>query len=280
MQSQIQNPTWEERDILRIGKETQEHILWAESYPILKYNNIRLLGTSRIDKGDFFIQRTHPDLQQVLITTAGTGIGWAGNKWNPLSEGSAYLTPSSAPHAYQSQGQWQIVWCVFTADAFPDFQDAVLIRQTNPRLWQCIISGILEEAAGNADNVQMERWIELLRHECFQIIRHNRKHHLPRLWSHVMANLQMPWTLSMLASKSGLNRETLRQACMEEYGIGPVAYLTKLRMRHAAAILEHGQNVTDAAQMVGYQNPFSFSVAFQRVMGYPPSSLKKRLSAK
>lgn len=87
-------------------------------------------------------------------------------------------------------------------------------------------------------------------------------------------NLSLDWTLKNLAQRTGINAEMLRQRCHNEYGMSPGAYLSQLRMTHAAKMLSNGLKVEYVAQMVGYDTPSNFSTAFHRIMGVLPSSLK------
>lgn len=266
------------RGFQKIGAGTQERIVSPEAFPMLKSHRIYLLGISTVNGGEFDFARPDHPLQQVLVVLSGEGRGWIDGEWHPLSPGSAYLTPAHRPHAYQACGEWEIGWCTFWPDAFSDFQAGPLIRQVNPAPWKHILSGLFEESIGAADPLQLERWVELLHHECAQVIVHDRQRSLWSLWKHVLENLDAPWTLPSLASKAGMHPETLRLQCQREHGMSPMTHLTRLRMRHAAALLETGSKIGSVAAQVGYQNQFAFSTAFRRVIGVTPSSIRKTRS--
>lgn len=264
------------KDTIWIGKGTTERILWCGHYPPLKARNMLLVGHSVIRNGQFDIRRPDPEVSHVLVVLRGEGRGWSEGKWHKLQEGSAFLTGEHHPHAYQSTGAWEFVWCLFDKGAFPDFRGAPVIKKTNPTLWSHLVLGLLEEASRQSESPQLERWTEILRHESQQLLTQDEDYLLSRLWSHVMANLHVKWTLATLAQKAGMNPETLRQQCQREQGTSPIIYLTRLRMQHAAGLLESGQKVEYVARMVGYENPFAFSVAFRRTMGQSPIRLKLR----
>lgn len=263
------------RGFQKMGPGTQERIVSPEACPILKTHHIELLGISTVKEGEFDFCRPNWTLQQVLVVLSGKGRGWIDGEWQSLTAGSAYLTPAHTPHAYQACGKWEIGWCTFSSDAFPDFQERPLIRETNPAPWFYIFSGLLEESIRAADPLQLERWVGLLHHECAQLIVHNKGGSQWRLWKHVLESLDTQWTLPSLASKAGVHPETLRLQCQHEFGMSPMTYLTRLRMHHAAALLETGQKIAFVAGQVGYQNQFAFSTAFRRVIGTTPSSLRK-----
>lgn len=54
-------------------------------------------------------------------------------------------------------------------------------------------------------------------------------------------------------------------------GEGPLKFLTRLRMQHAAdLLLRHSTNVQETAQALGFTDPFHFSRVFKRVHGLSP----------
>lgn len=269
-------PSLKGADSQHIGSAVKERMISWSSFPILRAYNIWALGTSSVPEGaEFSFWRPRPDFHQVLITLKGEGRGLVERRWQPLSEGHAYLIPAYSSDAHYTGGEWQICWCFLKDDGFSGFKGAQIIRLTNSNLWKYLIFGILEESSGNASPVQMERWAGLIHYECSRIITEPKDHTLWRLWSEVLDHLDTGWSLSSLARTVGLNRETLRQRCIEETGVPPMAYVTRLRMRHAAGLLESGYKVESTARMVGYENAFAFSVAFQRLMGMSPSTFRR-----
>ena len=82
-----------------------------------------------------------------------------------------------------------------------------------------------------------------------------------------------PWTLNNLAAVANVSRTTLARRFTELVGEPPLAYLTDLRMTHAAGLLtEPGATVQSVARQVGYADAFSFSTAFKRNRGTSPSA--------
>ncbi|WP_238165672.1 helix-turn-helix transcriptional regulator [Kribbella caucasensis] len=82
-----------------------------------------------------------------------------------------------------------------------------------------------------------------------------------------------PWTLNSLAGVANVSRTTLARRFTELVGEPPLAYLTDLRMTHAAGLLtEPGATVQSVARQVGYADAFSFSTAFKRNRGTSPSA--------
>ncbi|GAA3562887.1 AraC family transcriptional regulator [Amycolatopsis ultiminotia] len=86
-----------------------------------------------------------------------------------------------------------------------------------------------------------------------------------------------PWTVALLAERSGVSRSTLAKRFAELTGEPPLTYLTRWRMTLAADLLVEREDTTIAeiARTVGYADPFGFSAAFKRVRGASPSEFRR-----
>ncbi|WP_018657047.1 AraC family transcriptional regulator [Actinomadura flavalba] len=85
-----------------------------------------------------------------------------------------------------------------------------------------------------------------------------------------------PWTVASLAAEAGLSRAVFARRFAALVGQPPLAYLTGWRMALAADLLaEPDASVTAVARRVGYADGFSFSAAFKRVRGVPPSAVPR-----
>ncbi|MET9553184.1 AraC family transcriptional regulator [Streptomyces sp. NPDC006645] len=85
-----------------------------------------------------------------------------------------------------------------------------------------------------------------------------------------------PWTVAVLAERTGVSRSTLAKRFAELVGEPPLTYLTRWRMTLAADLLTDQEDATvaDVARTVGYSDPFGFSAAFKRVRGANPSEFR------
>ncbi|MEO8668053.1 MAG: AraC family transcriptional regulator [Bauldia sp.] len=87
------------------------------------------------------------------------------------------------------------------------------------------------------------------------------------------------WTIEELAKQVGLSRSVLAERFMDLVGIPPMHYLAKWRMQVASGLLSSGvANLETIAAEVGYASEASFSRAFKKVVGVPPSAWRRRLS--
>jgi AraC-like DNA-binding protein len=79
------------------------------------------------------------------------------------------------------------------------------------------------------------------------------------------------WTVASLAELAAMSRTAFAMRFKAASGMSPLDFLTVLRMRMAAHLLEQPRaRVTDVAYALGYQSQSGFSTAFRRVMGQSP----------
>jgi transcriptional regulator GlxA family with amidase domain len=100
---------------------------------------------------------------------------------------------------------------------------------------------------------------------------------LRMLWEKVAANLTDGWSLARLAREAGYSYEHLRRLCRRQLGRSPMHQVTYLRMRRAAELLATTEFTVEAiANEIGYKNPFVFSNAFTKWIGFRPSEYRRK----
>jgi len=96
---------------------------------------------------------------------------------------------------------------------------------------------------------------------------------IARVRTHVQDNAGRG--LRDLARRMGMSESHLRARFRAEAGLSLGRYLRESRLRWAAlGLKDQGWSVKEAAARAGYPDPFSFSRAFKRAMGFPPSQLR------
>lgn len=97
----------------------------------------------------------------------------------------------------------------------------------------------------------------------------------PRLASAIRAMHEDParhWTVAELARKAALSRTSFFDRFSRAVGVTPMDYLLAWRMAVAKDLLIRRQgSVADIAERVGYGSASTFSAAFSRHVGTPPS---------
>lgn len=85
------------------------------------------------------------------------------------------------------------------------------------------------------------------------------------------------WTVARLASEAALSRSAFFERFQRALGVAPMEYLLGWRMALAKDLLERtGGRVAEVAAQVGYSSASTFSVAFTRHTGIPPSRYPDR----
>ncbi len=85
------------------------------------------------------------------------------------------------------------------------------------------------------------------------------------------------WTLEELAAGAGLSRTALAERFRQAMGDTPMNYLRTVRLQRALRLLsETPMNLEQVALEVGYQDAFSFSKVFKRVVGESPRDFRRR----
>lgn len=81
-----------------------------------------------------------------------------------------------------------------------------------------------------------------------------------------------PWTMAQLAKKAALSRSAFFERFVRTVGLPPMEYLLAWRMSVAKDLLRrHDFGLGEVAEHVGYSSASTFSTAFSRHVGQPPS---------
>ncbi|WP_031360520.1 AraC family transcriptional regulator [Caballeronia sordidicola] len=88
------------------------------------------------------------------------------------------------------------------------------------------------------------------------------------------------WTVVELAKEAALSRSTFFERFRGALGVAPMDYLLTWRMALAKSLLLRSEGrIAEIAQRVGYSSASTFSVAFTRHVGRPPSQYAREEQA-
>jgi AraC-like DNA-binding protein len=88
------------------------------------------------------------------------------------------------------------------------------------------------------------------------------------------------WTVAALAKEAALSRSSFFERFSRAVGVAPMAYLLTWRMALAKDLLRRNEGrVAEIAQRVGYSSASTFSVAFTRYVGRPPTQYAREEQA-
>ncbi|HEX2524891.1 MAG TPA: AraC family transcriptional regulator [Geminicoccus sp.] len=82
-----------------------------------------------------------------------------------------------------------------------------------------------------------------------------------------------PWTVAQLAKEAALSRSAFFERFRRAVGVAPMEYLLHWRMALAKDLLRRKEGgIAEVADRVGYSSASTFSVAFARHVGLPPTA--------
>ena len=97
---------------------------------------------------------------------------------------------------------------------------------------------------------------------------------VPRAEHLLKSGIGNPPTCEELARKLNVSASTLSHRFRREKGESVMKYLMKLRIEQAKHLLEEGLSLSAVAAQTGFDNPFHFSRAFKRTVGFSPSEYR------
>lgn len=256
---------------------------WIASYsecPPLHLYQIAHLGL--IDAvAPYEIVRRNQTSTYFLACHGGRGQVLIDGRWRECGPGMACLLPAHAANAFHAEpgGEWHFSYvCYLQAVGQRPFSDhgSPAMAGFDPVPLHAAILGLTHECQGEANPAVFHHWIELVHTYVLRFARPaERDERLARLWQRVSACLETEWTLERLAKEAGYSKEHLRRLCRQELGRSPMHQVMHLRMRRAAELLTTTQDkIESIGQMVGYGNPFVFSNAFRKAVGWRPSEYR------
>ncbi|MGF6840229.1 AraC family transcriptional activator of mtrCDE [Paraburkholderia youngii] len=84
------------------------------------------------------------------------------------------------------------------------------------------------------------------------------------------------WTTDSMAAFANMSRTAFYKHFSEASGHPPMQFVTLIRMRLAADLLQQGLPISRAGEMVGYQSESAFAHAFKRTMGTQPGAWRRQ----
>ncbi|CDZ60080.1 Transcriptional regulator, AraC family [Neorhizobium galegae bv. orientalis] len=84
------------------------------------------------------------------------------------------------------------------------------------------------------------------------------------------------WNIASLARLMGASRSGFAERFLRVVGETPARYVARVRMHQARQWLRDGERVATVAERLGYDAEASFSRAFKRIIGTPPSHFRNK----
>jgi AraC-like DNA-binding protein len=258
---------------------------WIASFPICAaLNQYQIVHVGIMEAAaPTKIVRTKQTTTYFLACYGGSGKVLIDGRWRRCGRDSACLLPAHTLNAFEANAgaTWEFCWVCYQQPAaqrpIADTSSPVMTEFDSAPL-HAAITGLLHECSSAAQPAMIHHWVELIHAYVLrfaQPLEHDDQ--LRLLWKRVAGNLADDWSLDRLSREAGYSKEHLRRLCQRQMGRSPVHQITYLRMRRAAELLATSDRTIEAiAEEVGYQNPFVFSNAFAKWIGWRPSEYRRK----
>jgi AraC-like DNA-binding protein len=278
----VHAPATRMQGVKAMGVEWRPWIADFPACPALNQYQIIHVGITRA-VAPTRIVRTKQTTTYFLACFGGKGKVLVDGRWRVCGAGFASLLPAHTLNAFHTlRGvRWEFCWVCYQQPPeqrpIADAASPVMARFEARPLHSAIL-GLIHECGSVAEPTMIQHWTDLIHHYVLrfaQAMQHDDR--LRLLWKRVAAHLAEDWTLARLAHEAGYSNEHLRRLCRHQLGRSPMHQVTYLRMRRAAELLANTPLTIEAiAQDVGYHNPFVFSNAFTKWIGWRPSDYRRK----
>ena len=261
---------------------------WIENFPVCPaLNQYRLVHVGIMEtKAPTHIVRTRQTTTYFLACFGGRGKVLIDGRWRICKAGFASLLPAHTLNGFEALrgSDWSFCWVCYQQppEQRPIAQvTSPIMARFDARPLHSAIEGLIEECRNVAEPTMLQHWVDLVHGYVLRFAKPlQNDDRLQLLWERVVAQLADHWTLPRLAREAGFSNEHLRRLCQRQLGRSPMHQVTYLRMRRAAELLSTSPLTIEAiATEVGYQNPFVFSNAFTKWIGWRPSEYRRKKQA-
>jgi AraC-like DNA-binding protein len=282
----VHGPRTRMRGVKAVGIESRP---WIEKFPSSQtLNQYQMVHVGiQETQAPMRIVRTKQSTTYFLACIGGRGRVLIDGRWRLCREGYACLLPAHTLNAFEAtpEERWEFCWVCYQRPVeqrpIADVTTPVSAKY-DPLPLQSAIFGLMYECNGPAQPTLIQEWTDLIHAYVLRFAQpSDQPDQLKLLWERVAAKLDDSWSLTRLANEAGYSNEHLRRLCRRQLGRSPMHQVTYLRMRRAAALLSSTEHTIDSiSQEVGYQNPFVFSNAFTKWIGWRPSEYRRRKFSK
>ncbi len=255
-------------------------MLGREGLPLLGEEGIFLTGLSRL-RDHYLIRRNRPEFHILMVSHDEGGALLTDQGEQPIPAGSLIFLPAAVPGGLRLIGErWQISWILL--DDVPRWQH---LHRLGHRIWQGeegeqlyhLLSLMQGEGVRSPLQPQLLSLLLALLDRTLQgEVRGTPELRLQALFRRVEARLDEPWSVALLASQMACSVPHLHRLCQQVFGMGPMAWLTGLRMNKARQLLLYTNwPLSELAARVGYSDGANFANRFRRLTGQTPGAFRR-----
>ena len=187
----------------------------------------------------------------------------------PIKSGEAFLIKPGQMTIYEADKKdpWHYIWIGF------DGKLAKQLENMDSPVFK-INSYVFLEMLKAADYSSTKE--EYLAGKLFTLFtelfeRNKNENYIEIVKNYIQASYMNKLRIYDIAKMINLDRFYLARLFKAKTGHSPKEYIIEIRLKEATVLLKKGYSVTQASNMVGYEDIFTFSKAYKKKYGYPPS---------
>lgn len=235
----------------------------------------------------------------IVFTLSGYGQFRFGQKLVDCTEGDIIILPPGVPHHYLTPEEkvWEFVWAHFLP--IPQWLDwMVLPIEAEGYMFMHLEIGVLHSRMENVfarminDSVELGYFpnklsLNAMEEILLMIVQRQSKQtsmtldpRIEKLLQYLNLHMKQHHLIEDLAARASLSPSRLAHLFKDQVGTSIIDTLLRLRLHHAARLLEHtSMSVGEIADEVGFNHPFYFSKKFTAFYGLSPSSYRKQIKS-
>ena len=267
-------------ECLEIAPACEERMLGREGLPLLGEAGIFLTGLSQL-RDHYLIRRNRPEFHILMVSHDEGGMLLTEAGEQPIPAGALVFLPAAVPGGLRLAGErWQISWILL--DDVPRWHH---LHRLGHRIWQGeegdqlyhLLSLMQGEGVRSPLQPQLLSLLLALLDRTLQgEVRGTPELRLQALFRRVEARLDEPWSVALLAEQMACSVPLLHRLCQQAFGMGPMAWLTQLRMNKARQLLLYTNwPLGELASRVGYSDGANFANRFRRLTGQTPGAFRR-----
>ncbi|MBR2972387.1 MAG: AraC family transcriptional regulator [Clostridia bacterium] len=218
------------------------------------------------------------DYHLIHMVLRGKGTIYNDRGAHAVSGGELFIIREGEVTTYvaDKDDPWEYTWIGFTGSRVSLFNDAPDVFETPGDLDVKLCEYV------KRDEKSIDIYLSILYELIYHLFSSQREEHqderVREVHRFIKYNYMNNISVSSLASLFGFDRSYLYRIFKQRYGLSPKEYLTQVRLDKGKWLLSMGHSVAESAYIVGYPDAFSFSKAYKKRYGTPPS--RDKLSAK
>ena len=267
-------------ECLEIALACEERMLGREGLPLLGEAGVFLTGLSTI-REHYLIRRNRPEFHILMVSHDEGGALLTDGGEQPIPAGALVFLPAAVPGGLRLVGEaWHTSWILL--DDVPRWQH---LHRLGHRIWQGeegeqlyhLLSLMQGEGIRSPLQPQLLSLLLALLERTLQgEVRGTPELRLQALFRRVEARLDEPWSVALLADQMACSVPHLHRLCQQVFGMGPMAWLTGLRMNKARQLLLYTNwPLAELAARVGYSDGANFANRFRRLTGQTPGAFRR-----